>query len=373
MGSAKFYRRFQSQMRRKAVRRRAVRTGLLVGNMAFLAAMLFFVLHTPNKTGVASASVLSQAETPKAVVNPLDQLSSTDIAVTVASLVSVPEKTAIVNQADSQAAELSQTVTTGNVVAKPQVVATAIKSKADIKNYVTKAGDTLAGIATEFGVTSDSIRYSNNLSSTDVTAGQTFVIPPVNGFVYTVKAGDTADTLATKYKANKDKIIQFNDAELTGLQPGAQIVIPDATQQIILTTAQVSNRGNGNGAVAAGGGGAVGFAFGGGSALYNGNGYAYGYCTWYVANRLPVPSNWGNANTWDNLAPASGWNKSRAPVVGAVAQTDRGYAGHVAVVEAVSEDGSQIKYSDMNGIAGWGRVGYSDWVSSSSFDWYLYQ
>jgi surface antigen len=356
---------------RKTVRRRAVRTGLLVGNMAFLAAMLFFILHMPNKTGVASASVLSQAETPKAVVNPLDQLSSTDIAVTVASLVSVPEKTAIINQADSQAAELTQTVTTGNVVAKPQVVATALKSRADIKTYVTKTGDTLASIATEFGVTSDSIRYSNNLSSTDVPAGQTFVIPPVNGFVYTVKAGDTADTLATKYKASKDKIVQFNDAELTGLQPGAQIVIPDATQQIILTTAQVSTRGTGTGTGASTG--AVGFAFGGDAALYNGNGYAYGYCTWYVANRLPVPSNWGNANTWDNLAPASGWNKSRVPVVGAVAQTDRGYAGHVAVVEAVSEDGSQIKYSDMNGIAGWGRVGYSDWVSSGSFDWYLYQ
>ena len=108
--------------------------------------------------------------------------------------------------------------------------------------------------------------------------------------------------------------------------------------------------------------------------MYGGyNGYDYGYCTWYAAGRVPVPSNWGNANTWDNLARVSGWNVSGTPRVGAVAQTNRGYYGHVAVVEAVSPDGTMIKYSDMNGLAGFNRVGYSGWVPISKFDNYIYR
>jgi surface antigen len=92
-----------------------------------------------------------------------------------------------------------------------------------------------------------------------------------------------------------------------------------------------------------------------------------------VANRIGVPGNWGNANTWDNYASLSGWIVSSTPVPGAIAQTDRGFEGHVAYVEAVSEDGTMIKYSDMNGVAGWGRVGYSDWVPISRYPHYIYR
>ena len=34
-----------------------------------------------------------------------------------------------------------------------------------------------------------------------------------------------------------------------------------------------------------------------------------------------------------------------------------GGLGHVGIVTAVSEDGSMIKYKDMNGLAGFGRYG----------------
>jgi surface antigen len=91
-----------------------------------------------------------------------------------------------------------------------------------------------------------------------------------------------------------------------------------------------------------------------------------------VHSRVSVPTNWGNANTWDNYARLSGWTVSSTPVAGAVAQTDRGGLGHVAVVEAVSADGTMMKYSDMNGLAGWGRVGYSGWVPISTFQHYIY-
>ena len=334
-------------MRRKAVRRRAVRFGLLFGNIAILAGFLLFVAQ--NQTQSTSASSNLSAVTEAAPANPLDQLSSADIALTVAQLNNLPEAKAINSQAISQAAELNNEPTNNSVVSKPQIVTTALKSKADIQNYTAVPGDTITSIAGKFGVTTSSIRWSNNLAGESVTAGTKIVVPPVNGIVYTVKSGDTPDSLAARYSSNKDQIIAYNDAEITGIYPGEQIIIP-------------------NGSIAAAAPALV-ASF---KALYGGNGYDYGYCTWYVATQISVPNNWGNANTWAYYAGMSGWTVSKVPVPGAIAQTSAGYFGHVAIVEAVSEDGTQIKYSDMNGRAGWGRVGHSDWTTVSRFQHYIY-
>ena len=64
----------------------------------------------------------------------------------------------------------------------------------------------------------------------------------------------------------------------------------------------------------------------------------------------------GNANRWASAATAAGFTVNRTPMYGAVFQTGAGWYGHVGVVTAVNGDGS-ITISDMNGIAGWGRVG----------------
>lgn len=280
----------------------------------------------------------------------------------------LPEATAINNQADSQASELTFAPTSEAAVSKPQVVTTALKSKADIKGYKTVEGDSISAVATKFGVTSDSIRWSNNMTGDIITVGTSLTIPPVNGVVHTVAAGDTAESLATKFKANKDQIIAFNDAEINGLKIGEKIIVPNGTVTPVVqvTARSLARSGVGSRSTAAG------FAFGT-SATYGYNGYDYGYCTWYVANKISVPTNWGNANSWDNLAPRSGWVVSNTPIPGAIGQSNRGSEGHVGVIEAVSEDGNMIKYSDMNGLAGWGRVGYSEWVSASKFENFIYR
>ena len=102
--------------------------------------------------------------------------------------------------------------------------------------------------------------------------------------------------------------------------------------------------------------------------MYGFNGYDYGYCTWYVATQIPVPANWGNASSWAYYARMSGWNVSQAPTVGAIAQKGGG-EGHVAIVIAVNPDGSVV-IRDMNGFAGWGRVGTGT-VSTGFFQNYI--
>lgn len=270
----------------------------------------------------------------------------------------MPEATAVTNQADTVSVEMTLTAN-DSLVTKPQIVATDLKSRRDIQAYLVKEGDTVTSIASKFNVTSDSIRWSNNVSGDTVTPGATLSIPPLNGIVYTVVAGDTPQSLAAKYNANADQITAFNDAEIGGLKPGTKIIIPNGqVQQPVYVSRPAST--------------SYGYSFGS-SAIYGYNGYDWGFCTWYVANRISIPSNWGNANTWDNLAPRSGWAVSSTPRQGAIAQHNNGAFGHVAYVEAVSPDGTMIKYSDMNGLAGFGRVGYSGWVPASKFPNYIYR
>jgi surface antigen len=336
---------------------------LVVANVAVLAVIVALVLGNQRTSIKTNATPASDSTVAQTVANPLDQLSSADIAQTVAQVNSLPETTAISNQAQSQAANMAIASTSNNVIAKPQIVAASLLSPADIKTYKTKAGDTVTGLATKFSVTSDSIRWSNNLSDADaLTPGTSLLIPPINGIIYTVKPGDTAASLAVQFGSNANQITAYNDAEVGGLKPGQRIIIPGATH-------------NNSGATAASIATATaGASIGGGNWLwgsgpvYGYNGYDYGYCTWYVATQIPVPANWGNASTWAYYAAMSGWHVSTTPTVGSIAQKGGG-EGHVAIVTAVNPDGS-IQVRDMNGIAGWGRVGYGT-KSATTFQHYI--
>lgn len=97
------------------------------------------------------------------------------------------------------------------------------------------------------------------------------------------------------------------------------------------------------------------------------NSYTPGNCTWYVASRKQVPSSWGNANGWFWNAQSEGWAVGYTPQVGAIATTTVGWAGHVALVEAV--EGSNILVSEMN-YQGLGQISQR-WASASDFS-YIY-
>jgi surface antigen len=346
-------------MRRRSYRRRMLRAGLLALNIVILLAVIGFVFLNSQSTTAA----IDSSAGPSAIANPLDQLSSADIALTVARMDNLPETTAINNQADSQAAELAMSAMNNSIVEKPQVVATALKSRANIFTYVTQPNDTIASLAAKFGVTTNSIMWSNGLRSATLSANQKLTIPPVTGIVYTVQSGDTPQSLAQKFSANEAQIVAYNDAEISGITVGEQILIPNGTQAPTVSAVPAL----------ASIGSSKQFPWGGSSPIYGANGYDYGYCTWYVATQIAVPNNWGNASSWAYYAGLSGWNVSPTPTVGAISQTPyaAGGEGHVAIVTAVSADGSQIKFSDMNGIAGWGRVGYSGWESSRTFVNYI--
>jgi len=336
--------------------RRVIRTGIVTFNVLLLGAIGLFAMHGTQADRVLTANTAAPSAS-GSIGEPLDQLSSADIAVNAAKITNLPETSGVVNQAQSVKAELAVAPADSTVVAKPQTVATTFASSKDIKNYVAVEGDTVASLAAKFSVTSDSIMWSNNLSGNTINAGAKLVIPPVNGIVYTVGKDDTPDSLANKFRANKDQIILVNDIELTGLKLGMQILIPNGQQQVVAAAATTYNV----------------RAFGGSAAYGSFNGYDYGFCTWYAAKRRadigrPVPSNLGNANTWAAIAAGFGIPTGASPQVGAVAMKHARAPGHVAVVESVNADGSfwisemnsygQRSMTDSTPTGGWGVI---DW------------
>lgn len=319
-------------------RRRFVRYGLLTLNIALLGGIVTFVLQSePQASSTNKAAVSSRSGGADAPSDPLDQVSTADIAVNLAQMTNLAETPAVTNQADSASTELVVPAQT-TVIAKPQAVATELKSNQDITSYTVVEGDTIASIAAKFGVTSESILWSNTLTGNVVAVGTKLTIPPVTGIVYTVKDGDTPDTLSQKYRANRDQIIAFNDAEIAGLKAGQQIIIPNGQQPAASSRSAYGGIGSGIGSFLP---------------TYGYNGYDRGFCTWYVANRRneigkKLPSNLGDAWTWDDRAKAAGLHVDTSPAFGAAIVTKSTVRpGHVAFVEAVNADGS-VWISEMN-------------------------
>lgn len=272
----------------------------------------------------------------------VDQIAAANVASSVAQTLDLAVQDNVQNLAVSLNAktELAQTTTT--FISKPQIVQQD-SGRRGIISYTTVGGDSVQTVAQKFGISEDSVRWGNNLTSDSLAPGKALQLPGVTGIIYTVKAGDNAATLANKYKADAERILGYNDLEVTGVQPGQRIVIPDG----ILP----ENERPGYRSASSYGGG---ITVGGRVGSYAGNGYAWGYCTWYAYNRRaelgrPIGGNWGHATSWARVARSDGFEVNTTPRAGAVFQTSSGWSslGHVGIVESVNGDGS-INVSEMN-------------------------
>lgn len=335
--------RLQKSLKRKPVRRRLVRYGLVAANVVVLGVVATLVVTSSHGGNALSATTV--ASNTNAAANPVDGLTAYQIASNVARMANLPESTAITNQAQSAEVSVAVSASDTSFAAKPQIVATALKSREDIQEYIAQSGDTIASIAQKFGITTNSVQWSNNITGTTVNAGTKLAIPPINGIVYTVQSGDTVQGLATKFSAQAAQIVAYNDAEISGIAAGEQILIPNGQVQTV--AAATTNAFGGSSSI-------TNLVSGSYTPTYGNNGYDFGTCTWYVASQISVPSNWGNADTWAYYAALSGWNVSSTPTVGAIAQTSGMSAwGHVGIVTGVS--GDTITVTDMNDPY-WDRV-----------------
>src|SRR5437870_12028347 len=80
----------------------------------------------------------------------------------------------------------------------------------DIIHYTAVDGDTLRALASKYGLSVNTLLWSNPKLVDRLTAGQEVMIPPVDGVLVKVGASDTLASLAQKYRAESDAIIDFN-------------------------------------------------------------------------------------------------------------------------------------------------------------------
>lgn len=118
-----------------------------------------------------------------------------------------------------------------------QSVQTDISSKPrdHVITYTVKEGDTLSKVASDHGVSVDTIKWANDLKKDTLSLGQELLIPPVTGIVHKVKEGETIYSIAKKYRAEAQNIVNFPfndfaDPETFALNVGQTLVVPDGIQ-----------------------------------------------------------------------------------------------------------------------------------------------
>lgn len=102
--------------------------------------------------------------------------------------------------------------------------------------YTVKSGDTLYGIAKQYGLTVDELKSMNNLKSNNLTINQKLLVSGTGDInsssdynTYIVKSGDTLWTIANKNGISVDKLKDINNLNTNLLTIGQKLLLPKST------------------------------------------------------------------------------------------------------------------------------------------------
>lgn len=111
----------------------------------------------------------------------------------------------------------------------------SVKPRDKIVIHKVQKGETVSTIAEKYGISTDTIRWANNLKSIhDLSIGQELKILPVSGVAHEVKKGETIYTIAKKYEANPQAVVDFPfndflDPGTFSLAMGTVLIVPEGT------------------------------------------------------------------------------------------------------------------------------------------------
>jgi murein DD-endopeptidase MepM/ murein hydrolase activator NlpD len=110
----------------------------------------------------------------------------------------------------------------------------------EISQYTVQPGDTVYGIAYKFGLSPETVLWSNpDLENNPhlLQVGQTLNILPFDGIYHQVGGGDTLDSIAAEYKVTPDVIINSPMNKIDPLNPvierGQWVVVPGGSKPFI--------------------------------------------------------------------------------------------------------------------------------------------
>ena len=326
----------------------------------FLAVMALVFVGSQDKGSVANSTVSMNSIAASDYKVSTDQISEFYVVASLSNAMNLASVETVSSNYVTVSVMKGIGQTSTEKIEKPNIVDTSGIARG-VVSYTVKDGETMASIAAKYGLSTDQIRWSNNLKTEEISAGQVLVLPSVSGIVYTVKDGDSLDSLAEKYGANKEEMIAINDLENKSISTGVQLVLPGGTlpekerpeyvapvRRPAVTASysytyfgSTSDRENLHTVYEA-------------VSSEGGNPMTPGQCTWYAwwwrythGMALPGGFTLGSARSWASTAASAGYTVNRTPAYGAVFQTTAGYYGHVGIVTGVNSDGS-ITVREMN-------------------------
>jgi len=106
------------------------------------------------------------------------------------------------------------------------------KPRDKIITYTVQNGDTLSTVAKKFGVSTDTIKWQNDLNSDTISVGDQLQILPVTGIAHKVARGETVYSIAKKYGIDAQNIVDFpfNDfanPQTFSLIEGEILIVPN--------------------------------------------------------------------------------------------------------------------------------------------------
>ncbi len=97
------------------------------------------------------------------------------------------------------------------------------------ETHTVQAGETISGIAREYGITVDTIVSFNQISdSRRVHVGTEFEIPSRSGLRHIVGSGESLSSIAARYSVAVEDILDANDLQTTSIPEGSELFIPGA-------------------------------------------------------------------------------------------------------------------------------------------------
>ena len=131
-------------------------------------------------------------------------------------------------------AEIAATTASPAPEPPAETIATVREPLPSFFTYTIQPGDTMGGIAANYGISEAYLLWNNPLVSVDpdlLYIGSTLLVPGVDGIVYNVTLGDTLSDIAAYYDVTVDSIVSFGPNDLTSpdsLIDGTVLVIPGA-------------------------------------------------------------------------------------------------------------------------------------------------
>ena len=94
--------------------------------------------------------------------------------------------------------------------------------------YTVQPGDTLNRLATQFGVSGETIiRTSGLVDPNLLVPGQVLTIPRESGWLYRVQPGDSIGLIAVRFGVSVDDLLASGQLSRNAVQPGALVFVPD--------------------------------------------------------------------------------------------------------------------------------------------------